>query len=89
MIHWSSLIADDKGDIDLDKLAHLAAIALAILGGLVVILGAILEMVFRVTLPADLVGTVVLALVIPLTGGKVAKAIVSRKAPPSNKDAAP
>jgi hypothetical protein len=80
-IAWSSLIADGAGNIDLDKLSKVTAIFLALLAGLVVITGAVLEMLFKVQLPDGHTNTAVWALVVPLTGGKIATAIVSRKAP--------
>lgn len=73
-IRWSSLIASPDGEIDQAKLRSLTAIVLAWLGGLV--LGAV--MADLINPPTDVVMIGVGALVLPLTGGKIASAISAR-----------
>lgn len=74
-IRWGSFIADAAGEIDYGKLRSLTAILLAWMGG--VVLCAVMTGFLKV--PTDIVMIGVGALVLPLTGGKVADAIASRR----------
>ena len=76
-VRWGSLIANPDGEIDQAKLKSLTAILLAWIGGLV--LCAVMTGILQS--PTDIVLIGVGALVLPLTGGKVADALASRKAP--------
>jgi hypothetical protein len=76
-IRWSSLIATLDGEIDQSKLKSLTAIALAWIGGLV--LSAVMTGILKV--PTDIVMIGVGALVLPLTGGKIAEGIANRVSP--------
>jgi hypothetical protein len=73
-IRWGSLIASLDGEIDQLKLRSLTAIALAWIGGLV--LCGVMAGLLRP--PTDIVMIGVGALVLPLTGGKIADAIANR-----------
>jgi hypothetical protein len=74
-IRWGSLIASPDGEIDQAKLKSLTAMALAWIGGLV--LSAVMTGLLQA--PTDIVMIGVGALVLPLTGGKVAEAIVAKR----------
>ncbi len=73
-IRWGSLIASPEGEIDLGKLRGLTAILLALAGGVAVI--AVMSGLLKA--PTDIVMIGVGALVLPLTGGKIAEGIASR-----------
>ena len=73
-IRWSSLIASPEGEIDLAKLRGLTAILLAWAAGLV--LCAVMTGLLKA--PTDIVAIGVGALVLPLTGGKIADAVMNR-----------
>jgi hypothetical protein len=74
-IRWGSLLATPDGEIDYARLRSLTAILLAWIGGLV--LCAVMTGIL--TVATDIVMIGVGALVLPLTGGKVADAIVGRR----------
>jgi hypothetical protein len=73
-IRWGTLIATTDGEIDQSKLKSLTAIALAWIGGLV--LCAVMTGILKA--PTDIVMIGVGALVLPLTGGKIAEGIGKR-----------
>lgn len=72
-IRWGSIIADERGEIQQEKLRSLVAIALALAGGFALYLA----MMARVTPSTEIVGIGVTALILPLTGGKIADVITT------------
>jgi hypothetical protein len=78
-IRWGSLIADMAGEIDYARLRSLTAIGLAWSAGL--ILCAVMTGFLKAQTDIVMIG--VGALVLPLTGGKVADAILTKKADPT------
>lgn len=68
VIRWSSLIADEGGTIDYARVRSLTSVVLAIVGG-----GSAVWVLFVTrTIATELVAIMVAALVLPLTGGKIA-----------------
>jgi hypothetical protein len=73
-IRWGSLVASPEGEIDYIRARGLVSILLALAGGLAVIAG----LSGLLNAPTDIVMIGVGALVLPLTGGKIAEGIASR-----------
>ena len=78
MIRWASLIASSDGTIDYVRVRSLAGVVLAFAGGIV----AIWVVFIARNINETLVGMVIAALVLPLTGGKVADALSGRSLSP-------
>lgn len=72
-IRWASIIADEAGEIQQEKLRSLVSIGLAIAGGVALYLA----MMARVTPDTNIVLIGVGALVAPLTGGKIADVVTN------------
>lgn len=77
-IKWFSLIADDAGTIDYVRVRALVSVMLALLGGAVMVAGAAMEIIWKTELPISQMMLAAGALVLPLTGGKVADALANR-----------
>lgn len=76
MIRWATLIADPSGVIDYARVRSLVSIILAMAAGIMAV-----WVVFIVRdINEALVSIAVGALVLPLTGGKIADGIAGRKA---------
>lgn len=81
MIRWSTLVADDQGVIDYSRVKSLIAVLLALCAGAVTTAVVVVELVSPTkTVDATIFGIMVTALVLPLTGGKIADAIKSKVA---------
>lgn len=75
-LRWGSFISTPDGEIDYARIRSLVAVLLALAGG-----GILCGVMAGILKPAsDVVMIGVGALVLPLTGGKVADAILTRKA---------
>jgi len=73
MIRWSTLIANEQGDIDYYRVGKLVSVLLAFAGGVMAV-----WVVFLVrNVDNTLVSIAVAALVLPLTGGTIAGAITA------------
>lgn len=71
MIRWSTLIADEQGVIDYQRVRSLASVFLALVGGVCAV-----WVIFIVReLKHELVYAMIGALVLPLTGGKISDAL--------------
>lgn len=70
-VDWSSLIAGPDRRICEKKLRSAVAVALALLGGLVAIAAAVMEIALRTPIETGNLWPMVGALVLPLTGGKI------------------
>jgi hypothetical protein len=77
MIRWASLVADTKGDIDYMRVRSLASVILALMGGAAVLTAMVYEIMGKqFGNESIMLGTA--ALVVPLTGGKIADALSGR-----------
>lgn len=81
-IHWSTLIANSEGDIDYTRLRAFVSLILALSGGALMIFAGALEVIQNHDLPTDHVLLAAGALVLPLTGGRIADGIAGRLAKP-------
>lgn len=77
MVKWSTLITDDQGDIDYARVRSLVSVILATIGGC----AAIWVIFVARQLNESLIYAMIGALVLPLTGGKIADALSARKTP--------
>ena len=93
-IRWSTFITDADGVVDYSRVRSLVSIGLAVLGALVLVAGAVMEIAKLVPVPFQYVLIVSGVLVIPVTGGQigdwmgkhlqasaVAKAVANAQAP--------
>lgn len=71
-IIWESLVVDGNGVIDYVRVRNLVSVTLALSGGIAIVLA----MLGLIT-PGDYVILGASSLVLPLTGGKIAEAIVA------------
>ncbi len=88
-IVWTSLIADEYGVIDYARLSRFVSVLLAVAAGIIVIVGAVLELGFRVQLPSEHANTATWVMLAPITAGKVSDAIaglLARKKNGATKD---
>jgi len=77
MIRWASLVADAKGEVDYMRVRSLASVVLALMGGVAVLTAMVYEIMGReFGNQSIMLGTA--ALVVPLTGGKIADALSGR-----------
>ncbi|HEX7123879.1 MAG TPA: hypothetical protein VF178_15990 [Gemmatimonadaceae bacterium] len=71
-IRWSTFITDAEGVVDYDRVNHFIPALLALVGGIVMVAAAVLEVATRVQLPTEQILIVGGALVLPMTGGQIA-----------------
>jgi hypothetical protein len=79
-IRWDTLLSDETGVVDYVRVRALAAVLLALLGGLIVVVAGLVEM-FIGEVPHNALMIAVGALVLPLTGGKIMDAVSNRGKP--------
>lgn len=82
-IKWSTLIADDGGNIDYARLRSFVSVLLAVCGGALMIFAGAMEIVREHDLPTDHVLLAAGALVLPLTGGRIADGVSRRLQKPA------
>lgn len=70
-IRWSTFITDADGVVDYDRVNHFIPALLALVGGIVMVAAAVLEVGTRVQLPTEQILIVGGALVLPITGGQL------------------
>jgi NO-binding membrane sensor protein with MHYT domain len=77
-IRWASLIADLTGEVDYTRIRSLVSVVLATVGGLLAVWVVFHEVLAQEALPSGNLGIAVGALVLPLTGGKIADVVQGR-----------
>jgi hypothetical protein len=79
-LQWGSLLADDEGRFDRDKIKTFVAVFLALVGGVSLVVCSVLDGITRIGLDFDN-GTLALMAgicVAPLTGGTITTALANR-----------
>lgn len=70
-IRWSTLITDADGTVDYDRVNHFIPALLALVGGIVMVAAAVIEVATKVQIPSEQILIVGGALVLPITGGAI------------------
>jgi repressor of nif and glnA expression len=79
-VEWDTLVADEKGVIDYNRIRNLVSILLAVAGGCVIVMAAVVELTKLVDVHTDALLIAAGVLVAPITGGAVAGAIAKQRA---------
>jgi len=79
-INWSTLIADADGTVNYGRLRGFVSVLLALLGGAVVIAVTVVTLVSATKkVDSTVFSIMVAALVLPITGGKIADIFTAKK----------
>jgi len=78
-VRWQTLIADENGTIDYVRVRQLVSVILGIAGGCLMIAAAAVEILKLQAVPSGNIALIGGGLVLPITGGQIAGAIVAKR----------
>lgn len=78
-VNWSTLVADADGTVNYGRLRGLVSVLLALLGGAVTIAVTLVTLLSAKAVDTTIFSIMVAALVLPITGGKIADVFTAKK----------